>query len=142
MNILLLNGPNINMLGKRDASIYGTETLKDVEGMCQNFADKNGVSLTCRQSNHEGELVTWIQQARSTYDVIIINGGAYTHTSIAIHDALEIFDGKVVEIHISEPKEREAFRHISYIEPCADYRIAGHGIKGYIIAFEWAVDKK
>ena len=79
------------MLGKRDASIYGTETLKDVEGMCQNFADKNGVSLTCRQSNHEGELVTWIQQARSTYDVIIINGGAYTHTSIAIHDALEIF---------------------------------------------------
>ncbi|MCS5596842.1 MAG: type II 3-dehydroquinate dehydratase [Alphaproteobacteria bacterium] len=142
MNILLLNGPNLNMLGKRDASIYGTETLKDVEDMCQNFADKNSVSLTCRQSNHEGELVTWIQQARGAYDAIIINGGAYTHTSIAIHDALEIFDGKVVEIHISEPKKRETFRHISYIEPCADYRIAGDGVKGYIMALEWAVDKK
>ncbi len=142
MNILLLNGPNLNMLGKRDARVYGTETLADVEAMCQGFADAHDITLTCRQSNHEGELVDWIQQARGTYDTIIINGGAYTHTSIAIHDALEIFDGKIIEIHISEPKKREAFRHISYIEPCADYRIAGQGVKGYIMALEWAVDKK
>tara|TARA_R110002124_G_scaffold287216_1_gene471429 strand:- start:125247 stop:125681 length:435 start_codon:yes stop_codon:yes gene_type:complete len=138
MKILILNGPNLNMLGLRDPAIYGHETLADIETLCRNAVqDKAESSIDFRQSNYEGELVTWIQQARGTFDALIINGGAYTHSSVALHDALELFDGKIVEVHISEPKNREAFRHFSYIEPCADHRIAGKGAKGYVMALEW-----
>ena len=137
MNILILNGPNLNMLGKRDPKIYGSETLADIEDSCKTVAQTAGAIIDFRQSNHEGELVTWIQQALENFDAIIINGGAYTHTSVAIHDALELFSGPIVEVHISEPKERETFRHLSYIEPCASHRIAGCGAKGYTMALEW-----
>lgn len=137
MKILILNGPNLNMLGLRDPSVYGYETLADIEALCRNAALGKADAVDFKQSNHEGELVTWIQQARGEFDAIVINGGAYTHTSLALHDALEIFDGKIVEIHISEPKKREKFRHFSYIEPCADHRIAGCGAQGYVMALEW-----
>jgi 3-dehydroquinate dehydratase-2 len=137
MKILILNGPNLNMLGLRDASVYGQETLADIEALCRNTAQGKADDVDFKQSNHEGELVTWIQQARGKFDAIVINGGAYTHTSLALHDALEVFDGKIVEVHISEPKKREEFRHFSYIEPCADHRIAGCGAQGYVMALEW-----
>lgn len=137
MKILILNGPNLNLLGQRDPKIYGNETLDDIKNACIAGAEELDHSVDFRQSNYEGELVTWIQEAINGYDAIIINAGAYTHTSVALHDALELFNGKIVEVHISEPMKREAFRHISYIEPCANHRIAGQGAKGYNIAIKW-----
>jgi len=135
-NILLLNGPNLNLLGKREPEIYGYETLADIEARCRDHAATLGCDLDCRQSNHEGDLVDWIQEARETAAALIINAGAYTHTSIAIHDALRAYGGVIVELHISNPKERESFRHISYIEPTADLVIAGQGTKGYMLAID------
>lgn len=129
--ILILNGPNLNMLGLREPSIYGHHTLDDIKGMCLEEAAKLGASVDFRQSNHEGELVTWIQEARGTFDGVIINAAAYTHTSIAIHDALRLLECPIAEVHLSDPKTREAFRHISYIEPVASVHIAGKGAVGY-----------
>ncbi len=134
--IFLLNGPNLNLLGSREPEIYGHETLKDIEGRCKDRAGTLGFSLICHQSNHEGDLVDWIQEARQTACAIILNAGAYTHTSIAILDALRSFDGVIIEMHISNPKTREAFRHMSYVEPAADKVIAGHGVAGYIMALD------
>lgn len=142
MNILILNGPNLNMLGRRNPEIYGRETLKDIEDMCHAFAEKHYASIDFRQSNHEGEIVTWIQGSINSFDAIVINAAAYTHTSVAIHDALELFQGSIVEVHISEPNEREAFRHTSYIEPVATHRIAGHGAKGYTMALDWLFNQQ
>ncbi len=139
--ILLLNGPNLNLLGLREPEIYGHDTLADIEERATAHARTLGHSLECRQSNHEGDLVDWIQEARETADAIIINAGAYTHTSVAIHDALRAFDGMVVELHISDPKTREPFRHISYIEPLADVVIAGQGTRGYILALDAVAEK-
>ncbi len=139
--IMLLNGPNLNLLGKREPEIYGYDTLADIEGRSRAHAETLGFTLDCRQSNHEGDLVDWIQEARETCAAIIINAGAYTHTSVAILDALRAFDGMIVELHISNPKEREPFRHVSYVEPAADEVIAGHGTKGYTMALD-AVAKK
>ncbi len=142
MNILIINGPNLNMLGKRNPTIYGSDTLSDIEAMCNNCAEKHYASVDFRQSNHEGEIVDWIQDSINRFDAILINAGAYTHTSIAIHDALELFTGPIVEVHISEPNKREAFRHVSFIEPCATHRVAGHGAKGYEMALEWLFNQK
>jgi len=142
MNILILNGPNLNMLGRRNPEVYGSDTLANIEARCHESAEKHYTSVDFRQSNHEGELVSWIQDSIDRFDAIIINAGAYTHTSIALHDALELFSGPIVEVHISEPLEREPFRHISYIEPCATHRIAGHGAKGYEMALEWLYNQK
>lgn len=141
MNVLILNGPNLNMLGHRNPKVYGSETLQDIENMCADFAEKRYANVDFRQSNDEGELVTWIQKALNNFDAIVINAAAYTHTSVAIHDALELFPGPIVEVHISEPKERESFRHLSYVEPCADHRIAGQGAKGYTMALEWLFER-
>lgn len=140
--ILLLNGPNLNLLGLREPEIYGHDTLADIEERATAHARALGHALECRQSNHEGDLVDWIQEARETADAIIINAGAYTHTSVAIHDALRAFDGMVVELHISDPKTREPFRHISYIEPLADVVIAGQGTRGYILALDAVAEKR
>lgn len=129
--ILILNGPNLNMLGLREPEIYGRETLDDIKGMCAEEASRLGASADFRQSNHEGELVTWIQEARGVYDGLIINAAAYTHTSIAIHDALRLLECPIAEVHLSEPQKREAFRHISYIEPVAKIHISGKGAAGY-----------
>lgn len=136
-SILIISGPNLNMLGVRDPALYGHDTLADIHAMCQARGAELGIDIDCRQSNHEGEIVTWIQQARSKYDGMIINAGAYTHTSLAIHDALELFDASIVEVHITDPKKRETFRHHSYIEQLADTTIAGKGARGYVEAVDY-----
>ena len=135
--VLILNGPNLNMLGLREPELYGTMTLDDVEAMCRATGVTLGFSIDFRQSNHEGELVTWIQEARGKISGLIINAAAYTHTSIAIHDALKLVDPMpIIEVHITDPKTREPFRHFSYIESLADHTIAGEGANGYVLALE------
>lgn len=134
--ILIINGPNLNMLGLREPEIYGSQTLSDIKGLCLETAKKHGLKIDFRQSNHEGEIVTWIQEARGKFGGVIINAAAYTHTSVAIHDALKLLSVPIIEVHISNPREREAFRHHSYIEPLAAQVIAGHGAKGYEMALD------
>ncbi|PZP55380.1 MAG: type II 3-dehydroquinate dehydratase [Micavibrio aeruginosavorus] len=134
--ILILNGPNLNMLGKREPEIYGTQTLQDIQDLCEHSAAAYQMEIDFRQSNHEGELVTWIQEALDKIDGLIINAAAYTHTSVAIHDALKLLKCPIVEVHLSDPKTREAFRHHSYIEPIAKFHFAGHGAQGYVKAIE------
>ena len=129
--ILILNGPNLNMLGMRQPEIYGHETLNDVARICAEAAGAFDCGVEMRQSNSEGQLVDWIQEARDTAVGIVINPGAYSHTSIAILDALKMFDGPVVEVHVSNIHAREAFRHHSYVSLRADAVIVGCGIEGY-----------
>lgn len=129
--ILLLNGPNLNLLGQREPEVYGHETLADVENASTATAATLGLTLIAKQSNHEGELVDMIQNARGKCLGIIINPGAYSHTSIAILDALNAFEGKVIEVHISNIHQRESFRHHSHISARADAVIAGCGTAGY-----------
>ena len=129
--ILILNGPNLNMLGLREPEIYSTDTLQDIEKLCHDTARDKNFTVDFRQSNHEGELVTWIQEGRGNIDGLIINAAAYTHTSVAIHDALKLLNVPVVEVHLSDPETREAFRHISYIQPVAAKVIKGLGAKSY-----------
>lgn len=133
-NILILNGPNLNLLGAREPDIYGAQTLKDVEAACAALAGELSLTVDFRQSNDEGALVTWIQEARGTASGIIINPAAYTHTSVAILDALNMYDGAVIEVHISNIHKREAFRHHSYVSARADGVIAGCGTNGYLLA--------
>lgn len=135
--VLVLNGPNLNTLGTRKPEVYGTETLADVEASCRNRAQQLGIQIAFAQSNHEGELVETIQQAREQFEAIVINAGAYTHTSVAIHDALEYAQLPVVEVHISNVYRRESFRHTSFISPLADAVIAGAGTLGYELALEY-----
>ena len=136
MKILILNGPNLNMLGLREPEIYGTQTLDAVKGLCLESGHRLGQSSDFRQSNHEGELGEWIQGAREGVHGLVNEAAAYTHTSIALHDALKLLDIPVIEVHLSNPKEREEFRHISYVEPIAAEVIAGHGAQGYVLALE------
>ena len=141
--LLVLNGPNLNLLGTREPEIYGHDTLADVEARCHALLAAMGGNheLVFRQSNHEGELVTWIQQAIGTVDGIMINAGAYTHTSVAIHDALRAYQGQTIELHISNPHLREPFRHVSYVAPAVDAVIAGLGVAGYEHGLEILVRK-
>lgn len=132
--VTLLNGPNLNLLGLRQPEIYGRETLDDVASKTADLAEELGLRLRALQSNHEGQLVDWIHEARGTSAGIIINPGAYSHTSIAILDALNAFDGPVLEVHISNIHKREAFRHHSYVSLRADGVIAGCGTDGYLLA--------
>lgn len=134
--IFVLNGPNLNLLGTREPEIYGTTTLADIEAMCATRANALGLSVDFRQSNSEGELVTWIQDARTQASAIIINAAAYTHTSIALADALSAADLPTVEVHLSNIYKREAFRHISYISPVALGLICGFGASGYMLALD------
>lgn len=135
-SVLVLNGPNLNMLGVREPHIYGSLTLDDLESSCQERAEQLGLSIDFRQSNHEGELVSWIQQARTEHDGIVVNAGAYTHTSVAIMDALILSELPVIEVHLSNIFKREAFRHHSYISPVAKGMICGFGPHGYLLALE------
>ena len=137
-NILVLNGPNLNLLGLREPAVYGHETLADVNAAIQARADELGAEVECRQSNHEGELVTWIQQARGEKTAIIINAGAYSHTSIAIPDALRAAEVPVYEVHLSNIYQRESFRHHSYISDLATGVICGLGLDGYLYALNSA----
>lgn len=132
--VLVLNGPNLNMLGVREPEIYGSDTLADIEKTCQEYAAKHDLAVDFRQSNIEGELVTWIQEARETVDAIIINAGAFTHTSVALLDALSIFEKPIIELHLSNVFAREEFRHHSYISPAASGIICGFGASGYELA--------
>jgi 3-dehydroquinate dehydratase II len=132
--ILILNGPNLNLLGTRQPEVYGATTLPEVEEGSRVLAAQLGLAADCRQSNHEGQLVDWIQQARGMAAGIIINPGAYSHTSVAILDALNAYDGPVIEVHISNIHKREAFRHHSYVSARADGVIAGCGVEGYSLA--------
>ncbi len=132
--IYILNGPNLNLLGQRQPEIYGAQTLEDVGEAAAALAEDFGLTIRLLQSNHEGALVDWIQEARSKAMGIIINPGAFSHTSIAILDALNAFDGPVLEVHISNIHKREAFRHQSYISLRAEGVIAGFGVEGYLLA--------
>ena len=134
--ILILNGPNLNLLGKRQPEIYGSATLNDVARLCAAAAGTFEAEILMKQSNHEGQLVDWIQEARESAAAIVINPGAYSHTSVAILDALNAFDGPVIEVHISNIHKREAFRHHSYVSHRADGVIAGCGIDGYVFAVQ------
>ncbi len=134
--ILIINGPNLNMLGTREPEIYGSETLKDVQKKCEKAAKELSVACDFRQSNSEGEIVSWIQEAIKTHRGIIINAGAYTHTSVAIRDALLGFSKPIIEVHISNIFKREEFRHHSYISDVAAGMICGLGTNGYILAIE------
>lgn len=128
--VYVLNGPNLNLLGRREPEVYGHETLADVERRCRR-ALPEGVGLVFRQSNHEGEIVDWIHEARERAAAIVINPAAHTHTSVAILDALTAFEGPVIEVHLSQVHKREAFRHHSYVSRRADGVIAGFGVEGY-----------
>lgn len=132
--VTLLNGPNLNLLGLRQPEIYGSETLEDVVGKATVLAAELGLGLKALQSNHEGQLVDWIQAARGTSAGIILNPGAYSHTSVAILDALHAFEGPVLEVHISNIHRREAFRHHSFVSARADGVVAGFGTEGYLMA--------
>lgn len=134
--ILVLNGPNLNLLGTREPSLYGAHTLKDVEQLCIEAGRTSGVTIDFRQSNIEGELVGWIQDARLTADGIVINPAAYSHTSVAIPDAMKAVGLPVVEVHLTNIHQREAFRHQSYVSYVAQGVICGLGPTGYRLAIE------
>jgi 3-dehydroquinate dehydratase-2 len=134
--VYVLNGPNLNLLGKRQPAIYGHETLADVEAKCRRVADALKLEIRFHQSNREYEIIDWIHEARETAGGIVINPAAFTHTSVAILDALNAFEGPVIEVHISNVHKRESFRHHSYVSLRADGVIAGLGIQGYAFALE------
>ncbi len=136
IKVLILNGPNLNMLGQREPEIYGDQTLADIEKLCRDQAASLEMEIAFRQSNHEGELVTWIQDAVDQIDGLVINAAGYTHTSVALHDALKLLSCPVIEVHLSDPQEREDFRHFSYIEPIAARVIKGQGAEGYAQALK------
>lgn len=134
--LLVLNGPNLNMLGLREPATYGSETLADVEAMCVAAAKAQGLEAECRQTNHEGQMIDWIHAARGTVDGIVINPGAWTHTSVALHDAFAAAEVPVLEVHISNVHKRESFRHHSYVSLIAVGVIAGFGTHGYTLAID------
>jgi 3-dehydroquinate dehydratase-2 len=132
--IYVLNGPNLNLLGTREPKIYGNTTLADIEESCRKEALALGLTIVFRQTNHEGELVDWVQEARQSASGLILNAGAYTHTSVALHDALKSFNQPAVEVHISNPYRREPFRHTSYVSPAVTGVVCGLGAQGYVLA--------
>ena len=132
--IVVINGPNLNLLGEREKEKYGNTSLKDVENQCLEFAQKNDIEITFYQSNIEGEIVNSIQNSRNNQDALIINAGGYTHTSVAIHDALKILKLPIIELHITNIYNREEFRHKSLISKIANGVICGFGTRGYVIA--------
>jgi len=139
MKCLFLNGPNLNLLGTREPGIYGNLTLKDIEDATREAATAKGLEIDFRQSNIEGELVTWIQDARGEFDVVVLNAGAYTHTSVALRDAIAGSGVKTIEIHISNVHAREEFRKDSMIAPVCVGQIAGFGMDSYLLGLEAAI---
>lgn len=133
--ITILNGPNLNLLGSREPEIYGATTLDDIEKLCIQTAKTHGFTVDFKQTNQEGDLVDWIQAAKGSA-ALILNAGGYTHTSVAMHDALKTLTIPIIEVHLSNPHAREAFRHHSYVSPLAKGIICGLGAKGYVLAIE------
>jgi 3-dehydroquinate dehydratase-2 len=134
--VFILNGPNLNLLGVREPATYGYDTLGDVEQRCQVRAEALDLAIDFRQTNHEGQLVDWIQEARESADGIVLNAGALTHTSVAVHDALKAADVPIIEVHLSNIFRRESFRHHSYVSLAANGGIFGLGPQGYELALE------
>ena len=139
MKILFLNGPNLNLLGQREPEIYGRTTLADIEAKVRERAAKQGAEIIFRQTNQEGELVAWIQEAKGKADVIVLNAAAYTHTSVALRDAISAVGVPTIEIHLSNVHAREEFRHKSLIAPVCCGQITGFGLNSYVLAVEAAV---
>lgn len=134
--VYVLNGPNLNLLGSRETAVYGSLTLADIESRCATAAKKHGHTIDFRQTNHEGELVDWLHEARDKAAGVVINPGAYTHTSIALQDAIRAIGIPVVEVHLSNIFAREEFRHHSYVSPVARGVLCGFGAKGYELAID------
>jgi 3-dehydroquinate dehydratase II len=139
--MLILNGPNLNLLGQREPEVYGSATLSDVEALCRTAGERLGVEIECRQTNHEGELIDWIHAAgprcaSGELSGVVLNPGAFTHTSIALHDAITAAAAPVIEVHISNVYAREDFRRHSYVSPAAAGIIIGFGVHGYVLAIE------
>ena len=140
MRVLFLNGPNLNLLGQRETSVYGTTTLEDIQARVRGRANSLGATVDFRQSNSEGELVNWIQESKNKFDAIVINAAAYTHTSVALRDAISAVAVPTIEIHLSNVHAREEFRHRSLIAPVCRGQIAGFGPFSYILGLEAAVN--
>ncbi|MDE2363497.1 MAG: type II 3-dehydroquinate dehydratase [Hyphomicrobiales bacterium] len=136
--VTILNGPNLNLLGKRQPEIYGRDTLADIENACRTLGKQLKLDISFQQSNREYELIDWIHEAREKAAAIVINPAAFTHTSVALLDALNTFEGWVIEVHISQVHKREAFRHHSYVSHRADAVMAGFGVHGYELALRHA----
>ena len=136
--VLVLNGPNLNLLGTREPEIYGYDTLQDIEARLVKLGLELGLEIECRQSNHEGVLVDWLHEARGKVHAVLLNAGAYTHTSIALLDAIKASELKVIEVHLSDPESREAFRHLSYVGMAAVDCVKGLGARSYEVALERA----
>ena len=136
LTVMVLNGPNLNMLGVRQPQFYGSESLSDIKYACSAKASKLGLEIDFRQSNHEGELITWIQEARGKMAGIVINAAAYTHTSVAVLDALSLVELPIIEVHLSNVYARDSFRHHSYISAVANGVICGFGSHSYLFALE------
>lgn len=136
--IHVLNGPNLNLLGTREPEIYGRETLADIEALCCNTAERLGLAMVFEQTNHEGVLVDWVQRAGTDSSAFVLNAGAYTHTSIALHDAIKGVDAPCVEVHLSQPAAREAFRETSFVARAAAGSISGFGAFSYVLGVEAA----
>ena len=139
MKILFLNGPNLNLLGQREPEVYGRTTLADIEARVRERGVKLGAEIEFRQSNLEGELVTWIQEAKDRFQVIVLNAAAYTHTSIALRDAIAAAGVATIEIHLSNVHSREEFRHKSLIAPVCRGQIVGFGVESYVLAVEASI---
>ena len=134
--IIIINGPNLNLLGEREKDKYGNVTLKQIEMECKKFAKKNNIIITFKQSNTEGKIIDYIQESRKKFDGLIINAAGYTHTSVAIRDALMILKIPIIELHITNIYNREKFRHKSLLSKAAKSIICGFGVKGYVLALE------
>ena len=140
--VLVLNGPNLNLLGEREPEVYGSATLADVEALCRAAAEPAGLTVDFRQTNHEGTLVDWVQEGRAGIAGIVVNAAGYTHTSVALRDALSACRVPRVEVHISDIHAREEFRHHSYLTDVCDHHVIGHGVQGYAEAVEWIAGRR
>ena len=131
MKILVINGPNLNLLGIREPDIYGRQTYDELVAFVEKTAADCGVEVDVRQTNHEGVIVDWIQECRGKFDALVLNAAAYTHTSVAIHDAIKAVQVRTIEVHLSEPKNRDDFRKVSFVEPVAERTCSGRGFESY-----------
>ena len=131
MKILVINGPNLNLLGVREPDIYGRQTYDELVAFVEKTAADCGVEVDVRQTNHEGVIVDWIQECRGKFDALVLNAAAYTHTSVAIHDAIKAVQVRTIEVHLSEPKNRDDFRKVSFVEPVAERTCSGRGFESY-----------
>ena len=141
MKILVVNGPNLNLLGIREPDIYGRGTYAELVAFVEKTARACGVEVEVRQTNHEGVIVDWIQECRGKFDALVLNAAAYTHTSVAIHDAIKAVRVRTVEVHLSEPKSRDEFRKVSYVEPVAEKTCSGRGFESYADAIRHLAQK-